>query len=89
MFSGIEGLERHPGVIGNRAVDVHVIDIRIGQDRIVVLVATFDPELIGRLVQFLFITSAQGDDLCIGMGLVDRNELGAESETDHRNTYGS
>ena len=35
VLAGLEGLDRHPGVIGNRRVDVDEIDLRVGQHVVV------------------------------------------------------
>ena len=58
------------------------IDIRILKKRLVLGESLCDSIFVGDLVQVFLIPLTQGYDFSIGMPLVDRNEFGAESQSD-------
>ena len=80
----LRACDRHPGVIGNRRVDVDEIDLGIGQHVVVFGVARGDAEGVADLVQLRLVPLADGVHVGMRMGLVDRNELGPEPQTDDR-----
>ncbi len=73
-----EGFQRHPGVVGDRAVDVDEIDVLVGEHFLVIGVAFVDAELVADLVQLGFVPPADGDHVRIRMALIDRNKLRPE-----------
>ena len=54
------------------------IDIRITQDVVVIGVTLVNFKLVANLVQFGFVTPANGVSIGIGMALVDGQEFGTE-----------
>ncbi len=87
VLAGVECLQRHPSVVGDRAVDVDKVDIGVGQHVFVTGVAFGDAESLADLVQFRFVAAAQGNDIRLRVCLVDGEELGAEPEANHRDIY--
>ena len=88
MLAGVQCLERHPGVIVNRAVDVDIIHSLIRQDFFVCLITIFDPKLIAGFVQFGFVSSANRMHIGFGMALVDRDKFRTKAQPDHRDIEG-
>ena len=82
MFAGFEGLDGLLGVVGNRGVDVDGVDLRIAEEFVVIGVAFGNAEGLLDGFQFFGVALADGDEIGVGMGLKDRNEFGAETETD-------
>ena len=57
------------------------INLGILQQFIVVRVALLDVKLVGHLVHLLLVAAANRHEIDVGMGLVDRNELGSKAES--------
>ena len=85
VFSGAQGLERLRGVIGYGGVDVDGIDLRILQQFVVIGVSFLDVKLICDGVHLRLITSADGDEVCIWVRLMNRDEFCAEAKSDDGN----
>src|SRR5262249_2969897 len=82
VLAGLEGGQGLWGVVGDGRVDVDGIDGRVLQQLVVVGVAGLDAELVPDLVEALLVATADGGHLGVGVGLVDGNELGAETKAD-------
>ena len=85
VFAGAQGLERLRGVIGYGGVDVDGIDLRILQQFVVIGVSFLDVELICDGVHLGLIASADGDEVCIWVRLMNRDEFCAEAKSDDGN----
>ncbi len=68
-------------MVGNGAVDVDEIDIRIGQYLPEIRVPRGNAEPISDLVQLAFRALADRRDLDVRMRLIDRNELCPEAKS--------
>src|SRR5579872_2420672 len=78
-------------MIGNRAVDVDEIDVRIGQDGAEIGISPGDAEPFAHLIQPALRPLAYGGNFRFRMRLIDRNELRTESEAneaDSRSFHG-
>ena len=82
VFAGLERLDRLAAVIGNRRVDVNGMDVRIREQVLVGSVAFRDAELVADFIQLGLGPLADGIHVRIRMTLIDRDELGAETEAD-------
>ena len=60
------------------------VDSRIGQHVFVLGVAFLDAKHVADLIQFGFIAATNGIDDGVGKGLIDRDELCSETESDNR-----
>jgi hypothetical protein len=70
------------GVIWNRRVDVDCVNVRIGEDVGILLIALFDTELVADLFEGFGIPLADRGHFRIRMALIDGYEFGTEAETD-------
>ncbi len=82
VFAGAQGLDGLRGVIGDGRVDVHGLDLRIGEQLVVVLITFFDSEVVGDFVELLAVALADGDETGVRMRLINGDELCAEAEPD-------
>ena len=82
MLARLERLDAHAPMLRDRGVDVHRIDVLVGEHVLVAGVAPADREGIPDLLELGWITLAERGDLGIGVALVDRDEFGAEAEAD-------
>ena len=57
------------------------VDLGIFQEFVVVDVALLDAEPFGDPLQFVLVTAADGDEVEVGVRLVDGDELGAEAQS--------
>ena len=82
MLASAKGRKGVLGVVRDRSVDVDGVNVRIGEDVCVVLIALLDAELVADLLERFGIALADRGHLGIGMALVDGNEFGTEAEAD-------
>src|SRR5262249_2560897 len=82
VLAGLEGRQALRGVIGDRAVDVDRVDVRVLEQVVVIAVALLDAELVAGAIEFGLVPAADGRHLVVRVGLVDGNELGPEPEAD-------
>ncbi len=87
VLARLEGGDRHGGMVGDRAVDVDDIDLRIGQDFTEIGVAVLDPELVADLIEMRLCALGDRRDLSIRMRLIDGNELRTETKPDDADAY--
>ena len=76
-------------MIWDRAVDVDEVNVGIGKNIVVAGVSLFDSKLVASLVHLGFVAAADRGDVRIGMGLVDRDELGTKAQTNHGGVDGT
>jgi len=74
-------------VIRDRGVDVDRVDIGIFEEFVVVGVAPWNAKSVLNGLQFLGIALADGEEMGVGVGLVDRNKFRTEAETDDGDIY--
>ena len=82
VLSCPHGLQGGFRMVRDWGIDMDRIDIRILKKRLVLGESLCDSIFVGDLVQVFLIPLTQGYDFSIGMPLVDRNEFGAESQSD-------
>ena len=82
VLAGAQGPDGLRRVIGDRRVNVNRINLRIGQQFFVIRVALGDGELVGHGVHLRLVAPTHGDEVGVGMRLVDGNKLCAETEAD-------
>ena len=82
MLAGLQGLDGHPGVVGDGAIDVDRVDLGIFQEFAVIGVPLGDPVFLADLVQAFLIAPANRRDLGPLVTLVDRDELGSKPQAD-------
>jgi hypothetical protein len=82
MLAGLERLDAHPTVIGNRRIDVHGVDLRVLEHRLEVRVALFDLKGIADGLELLGIALADGMAVRERMTLPDGDEFRPETEAD-------
>jgi hypothetical protein len=70
-------------MIRDGGVDVDEVNLWILKDFVEIGVPLRDPKLIPGLVQFMLIAATYSGDIGIGMTLIDGNELGTKTETNH------
>src|SRR5437870_2170622 len=73
-------------MVGDRRVDVDRIDVRVFQQLTVVGVTGPDPVALTAFIKPLVVAAANRGDLRAGIVLVDRDELGPETQADDRHT---
>lgn len=61
------------------------VNFGILKDFVEFLVSFGDAKSIADQVQISFISTTNGENICVWMALVDGDKLGAETETDHGN----
>ena len=86
VLAGLQRGDRLRRMIGNRRVDVDGIDVRIGEERVVVGVARLDAEPIAARVELLPIAAADRIHFGIRMALINRDEFRAKAQTDDCHT---
>ena len=59
------------------------VDFRVLENFVKLLVSSCNAESIADKIQIGFVASTNGQNICVGVGLVDRNEFGSETEADH------
>jgi hypothetical protein len=79
VLSGVQGLDRHPGVVGDRGIDVNSVDIRIFEKVTIVGVAGFDSVAIATFINALAATAANRVDFRAGVFLINRDKFGTEA----------
>ena len=82
VLAGLQRGDGLRGVVGDRRVDVHRVDVRIAQHFLVARVARGDAEAIAAGVELPAMAAADRVHLRVRVALVDRNELGPEPEPD-------
>ena len=82
MFAGFESLDGLLGVIGDRGVDMDRVDLGIAEEFVVIGVALRNAEGVLDGLEFLRVALADREEIGVGVGLIDRNELGTEAEAD-------
>ena len=87
MLASVECRDGLLGMIGNRAVDVHRIDVRIFQQFFVTAVSLGHAELVATCFEFSLVASADRVHLGIRVLLIDRNKLGTKPQTHNRHPY--
>ena len=87
VLTSIERFERHPCVIGDRAIDMNKIDVRVSQNIVVIRVPLFDLKLVTNLVHFGFVATTNGRHVRVGVGLVNWDELCTKSQSNHCGIY--
>ena len=88
MLARPQSLEGLRGMIRNRAVDMYGVNLRVLEEFVVIHVTLRNVELVGHLVHFLLVPSTHGHKVGVGMGLVDGDELGSETEAHDGNVVG-
>jgi hypothetical protein len=86
VFAGFQGLDRHPGVVGDGGVDVDGVDGGVLEQVTIVGVSSLDAVAIAALVQPLAVAAADRADFGAGVVLIDRDELGSEAQPDDGHT---
>ena len=84
MFAGLQRGQRLSGMLRDRAVDMHSIDIRIFQHVFKVRISLGDAKLVAAGIQSGFITTANRVHLGIRMMLINRNEFRTKTQSDNR-----
>jgi hypothetical protein len=84
MLARLERRDRHPPVIRDRRVDMHEIDIPVGEHVFVTFVASIDAECVSHRVQRDLRSAADRVHVRLRIAFVDRDELHAEPQTDDR-----
>jgi hypothetical protein len=69
---GVQAGERHRRVRRDRRVDVHRVDVRVGEQPLVALEPSLDAELVADLLQLLGRPLTDRVQLRVGVTLVDR-----------------
>ena len=82
MLASAESLEGVFSVIGNGGIDVNSIDLRIGQQRVVIRVALGNAKLVPNLIQRIRIALTERHNVRIRVTLINGNKLGTKAETD-------
>src|SRR4029079_12778929 len=80
--AGVEGQHALLGVVGDGAVDVDGVDVRVFQQLGVIGVALGDLELVAGRVELLPVAPADGGHLGVGVGLKDGDELRPKPQSD-------
>ena len=83
MLARLQSLHAHPSMIGDRRIDMDEIHFRILEDLVEFSIPFRNAEPVTHLVQILFVPTADGDHIGVGMPLVNWDEFGAETETNH------
>ena len=84
VLAGLEGGDGLAAVVGDRGVDVDGVDFRVLEQRVEVRVALRDLVAVADRLELLRVALADRDDLRVRVGLVDRDEFGAEAEAGQR-----
>jgi hypothetical protein len=84
MLARLQRGNRLRRMIRDRRVDVDGVDVRILQQVLVARVAGGDAEAVAARVELFLVPPADRVHLGIGVTLIDRDELGAEAESDER-----
>ena len=82
VFAGLEGFDGHPGVVGDRAIDVDGVDVGVFEQVAVVGVAGLDIEAVADFVEAFLVAPADGRDVGAWVVLIDGDEFGSEAEAD-------
>ena len=69
-------------------IDMNKVDVFVCQDIVITRISFFNAELISNCIQFGFVPTTDGSNVCIGVRLVYRYELSTKAETNHGNLYG-
>ena len=83
MLARFERGHAHPAVVGNRAVDVHGVDVGVVQDLLIVCISNSNVVFVASLVQALGVAPANGIHFRAGIVLINRDELGAETKANN------
>ena len=83
VFAGLQRRDRHRPVVGDRRIDVHEVDPRVGQHVLEPRVPVRHAVEVGRLVAGRLAAPADGVQLGVRVGLVDRQKLRPEPQADH------
>jgi hypothetical protein len=82
VLPGLQCLERHPGVVGDRRVDMDGVDVRVIEELTIVGKAGLDAITIAALVEFFAVAPADRIDDGTRVLLIDRDKLGTETQAD-------
>ena len=82
VFAGFERFDGLLGVVGDRRVDVNGVDVGILEELVVIGVAARNAEGVLNGFKFLRVALADGEQVGVGVRLVNRNKLGAETKAD-------
>jgi hypothetical protein len=82
VLAGVQGLDGHPGVVGNGGVDVHRVDGRVLEQVTIVGVAGLDPVAIAAFIEAFAVATGDRVDFRAGVFLIDRDEFGPEAQPD-------
>jgi hypothetical protein len=77
----------HPSMVGDGRIDVHEVDVRVGQHVVIAGVARVDAEGVADGVALGVRALADGVHVRLWMLLVDGDEFRAEAESDNGDTH--
>ena len=86
VFSGLQGCDGLFSMIGDGRIDVNGIDVRIGEEVVVALVALLDPEFVAHFIEGGLGALANCHQFSSGVALIDGDEFGAKTEADDCDT---